>query len=209
MVWAVIRRWIHSDPKLHCHYAHQLLIQGRMNQGLHVVSGPDTWMLQTKSRHIKPDKVFPVNFGEHVQTVAPGVVSRCCSQSASTFNVFCAFRDALQHALVSELLLLVLSWQNNQLFRLLLPVWSDLSILLLHLESTRYFLPENCCSLSFFGPLSVDPRDGYVHKYQQLVNYSDQPIWCFMLQSESLKSFFPHSHARFSFNRSSWSCLHE
>ncbi len=134
---------------------------------------PYIWMLQQKSRLIRPGNVFQssiVQFWWSVWIVssvccsyltgaAPGVVFCCWSPSASGFDVLC-----VQRWYSADL------GCNEWLFKLLLLsiISNQSAILLWPLTSTRHFHPHNCRSLdiSLFQTFSVNPRDGCVWKSQ-------------------------------------------
>ncbi len=105
----------------------------------------------------------------YLTRAAPGVVFCCCSTSASGFDVLCVQRWYSAYIGCNE-------W----LFELLLPFYhlypvcpfsSDINKAFssTRLPLTGYFL--------FFGPFSVNPRDGCVPVDQQFLKYSDQPVW--------------------------------
>ncbi len=88
----------------------------------------------------------------------PGVVFCCCSPSSSGFDVLCVQRWYSAHLGCNEWLFELL------VFRSFL---TSLPILLWPLTSTRHFCPHNCRSyFLFFGPFSVNPRDGRAWKSQ-------------------------------------------
>ncbi len=163
---------------LHHHHQPKPLRQGRMDPCFHVLYAK-FWPyhlnvaaeIETRQTRQCFSNLLLSNFGEPVWIVAsvscsyltgaaPGVVFCSCSPSASGFRC-CAFRDGILHILVVKcgyLSYCCLSIISNQSAHS--PLTSDINKAF---SSTQ--LPLTGCFL-FFGPISVNPRDGCVWKSQ-------------------------------------------
>ncbi len=116
--------------------------------------------------------------------VAPGVVFCCCSHLLQG-SICCAFRDGILHTLVvtsgylSYCCLFIISNQSAHS-----PLTSDINkaFSTTQLPLTGYFL--------FFGPFSVNPRDGFAWKSLKSTFF---PI--LMLGLNFSKSSSPHQDA--------------
>ncbi len=165
---------------LHHQHQHQPepLRQGRTDPCFHVLYAkywPYIWMLQQRSRLVRPGNVFTIFY-------CPVWVSLCelyppCAvliwperhpvwSSAAGAHLLqgstcCTFRDGILQTLVvtsGYLSYCCLSIISNQSVHS--PLTSDIN---------KTFYLHNWCSLdifSFFGPFSVNPRDGCVWKSQ-------------------------------------------
>lgn len=93
-----------------------------------------------------------------------------------------------------------------------LSAQSMLAILLQPLTSTRYFHPENRCSLDIFSFSDhfLPTLCGKIPADQSFLKHSDKPAWHQQLcHVQSLKSpFFSILMLSLNFSRSPWPCLH-
>ncbi len=166
-----------SPTPLHHHQQPEPLRQGRMDPCFHVLYAK-FWL--EKSRLIRPGNIFPILYCLMLVILCElyppfPVLSRqdrhpVWSSAAGAHllqgSTCCVFRDGILHTLVvmsGYLSYCCLSIISNQSVHS--PLTSDInkSFSSTQLSLTGYFL--------FFGPFSVNPRDGCVWKYQYISSF--------------------------------------